>query len=219
MATCPTCGAVATAGQSVCSSCGSPVLTASSSLAPMTPYPSAEGGLFPLTLATFWTRFLSYAIDYLLLLIIVPLPLSAANADFSTSLVIVTVIAFLYGSLFIGLGHGQTIGMRVVSIRCVDQDGVTELTYTRAAKRAATYGALLLLGSVYHFHVYSHPTTQQLHLENHHVLIFLVFYLPHLADLLWVAWDKRNQTLHDKVARSIVIKTEPSFGRRNRLRR
>jgi uncharacterized RDD family membrane protein YckC len=207
MATCPTCGTEEVAGQRVCGSCGSPT-SVYANPAPLAHYPDSLEAPSDVRLAGFWTRFLSYAIDYLLLLIVVPLPLSAANANFATSLGIVTLIAFLYGSLFIGLGHGQTIGMKVVSIRCVDEDGVTELGYPRAAKRALAYGALLLLGSIYHFHRYTHPTTLELHREDHHVLIFLAFYLPHLVDLLWVSWDKRNQTLHDKFAHSIVIRTK-----------
>jgi uncharacterized RDD family membrane protein YckC len=51
------------------------------------------------------------------------------------------------------------------------------------------------------------PTTAQLHRELHAELIFFVFLLPHLIDLLWVAWDKRNQTLHDKFAQTVVVKT------------
>lgn len=208
MATCPTCGTEEVPGQQVCSSCGSPTSSVYANPAPLPHFPTELGGPSEVRLAGFWTRFLAYAIDYLLLLIIVPLPLSVANAGFATSLVIVTAIAFLYGSLFIGLRHGQTIGMQVVSIRCVDEDGVTELGYLRAAKRALAYGVLLLLGSIYHFHRYKHPTTLELHREDHHVLIFLAFYAPHLIDLLWVSWDKRNQTLHDKFAHSIVIRTK-----------
>jgi uncharacterized RDD family membrane protein YckC len=175
--------------------------------APLPHFPTELNLPTQVTLAGFWTRFLAYLIDYILLLIIVPLPLSALNADFTTSLAIVTLITFLYGSLFIGLWHGQTLGMRIVSIRCVDEDGVTELTYPRAAKRAVAYGVLLLAGSIYHFHRYNHPTTLELHREDHHVLIFLAFYAPHLIDLLWVSWDRQNQTLHDKFAHSIVIRT------------
>jgi uncharacterized RDD family membrane protein YckC len=176
-------------------------------LAPLPQFPTDTGRSTEVKLASFWNRFLGYVIDYVLLLVIVPLPLSAANADFAVSLGIVTLIAFLYGSLFIALNHGQTIGMRLVSIRCVDEDGVTELNYPRAAKRAIAYGALLLIGSIYHFHRYAHPTMLQMQSEDHHALIFLAFRAPNLADLLWPSWDRRNQTLHDKVAHSIVIKT------------
>jgi uncharacterized RDD family membrane protein YckC len=54
---------------------------------------------------------------------------------------------------------------------------------------------------------YVNPTTAQLNRELHAELIFFVFLIPHLIDLLWVAWDKRNQTLHDKFAQTVVVKT------------
>jgi uncharacterized RDD family membrane protein YckC len=208
MSTCPTCGAQEVSGQQVCATCGSPASSVYSNPAPLPHFPVDTNLASDVTLAGFWTRFFGYAIDYLLLLVIVPLPLSAANADFTVSLGIVTLIAFLYGSLFIGLNHGQTLGMRAVNIRCVDEDGVTQLGYARAARRAIFYGALLLIGSIYHFHRYTHPTALQMQREDHHALIFLAYRLPNILDLLWVSWDKRNQTLHDKFAHSIVIKTK-----------
>jgi uncharacterized RDD family membrane protein YckC len=67
---------------------------------------------------------------------------------------------------------------------------------------------LVVIGSIYHFQTYNHPTTLQLHHEAHHFLILFALSLPHFIDLLWVAWDKHNQTLHDKFARTVVIRTK-----------
>lgn len=208
MATCPTCGTEEVAGQQFCSSCGSPTSNVYQNSAPLPYFPADVATLSGYVLAGFWTRFLGFLIDGILLFVIVQLPLRAAHSGFDTSLIIVTVTTFLYGSLFIGLGHGQTLGMRAVSVRCVDEDGVTEIDYQRAAKRAVAYGVLVIVASVYHVHTYAHPTTLQLQRQDHQALIFFALTLPHLLDLLWVAWDKRNQTLHDKVAHSIVIKTK-----------
>jgi uncharacterized RDD family membrane protein YckC len=35
---------------------------------------------------------------------------------------------------------------------------------------------------------------------------FGLFYIPLLVDYLWPLWDDRNQTLHDKVATSVVVR-------------
>jgi uncharacterized RDD family membrane protein YckC len=35
---------------------------------------------------------------------------------------------------------------------------------------------------------------------------FGIFYLPLLLDYLWPLWDDRNQTLHDKVVSSVVVR-------------
>jgi uncharacterized RDD family membrane protein YckC len=37
-------------------------------------------------------------------------------------------------------------------------------------------------------------------------VVFGIFYIPALLDYLWPLWDKRHQTLHDKVANSIVVR-------------
>jgi uncharacterized RDD family membrane protein YckC len=208
MATCPTCGTEEVVGQQFCSSCGSPTTSVYANPAPLPSFPGRSVPVSGYLLAGFWTRFLGFFIDGVLLFAAVQLPLRAVHAGFATNLVVVTVTTFLYGSMFIGLGRGQTLGMRMVSIRCVDEDGITEIDYQRAARRAVAYGVLTIIGSVYSFHTYNHPTHLQMQTEAHHFLILFVLSLPHFIDLLWVAWDKNNQTLHDKFARTVVIKTK-----------
>jgi uncharacterized RDD family membrane protein YckC len=159
------------------------------------------------TLAGFWKRFLGFFIDGIVLFAIENVPLRLFHADTFTVVAFSAVVTFLYGSLFIGLGGGQTLGMRAVSIRCVDEDGKTLIDYQRAVRRALAYGVLTIIPSLYHYHTYNHPTTVQLRHEYHDFLIVFVLSLPHFLDLLWVAWDKRNQTLHDKFAHTVVIKT------------
>lgn len=209
MANCPTCGTQETPGQQFCSSCGSPTSNTYSNLAPLAAYPTeAAPSTTAFGLASFWKRFLGYLIDYLILFVIGLLILSAFHASFATDLIVATALTFLYSTLLIGYRGGQTVGMRIVSVRCVDEDGVSAINYARAAKRGVAYGALALVGSFHNVHRYAHPTTAQLHLVLHQELIFFVFLVPHLVDLLWMLWDKRNQTLHDKFAHTVVINTK-----------
>ena len=208
MANCPTCGTEEVAGQQFCASCGSPTASVYSKPAPLPSFPDRLVPSSGFVLAGFWTRFLGFFIDGILLFAVVQLPLRAVHAGFATNLVVVTITTFLYGSLFIGLGHGQTLGMRVVKVRCVDEDGVTEIDYQRAVRRAIAYGVLVVIGSVYNFRTYQHPTHVQLQHEAHHFIILFALSLPHFIDLLWVAWDQKNQTLHDKFAHTIVITTK-----------
>jgi uncharacterized RDD family membrane protein YckC len=216
MANCPTCGTEEVPGQQFCGSCGSPTTNANLVMG-MSPMPNAYPTPMPqyvdsatangYVLAGFWKRFLGFFIDGLLLYAIADLPLRLTNAGTYTSVVVVAIVTFLYGSLFIGYGGGQTLGMRAVSIRCVDEDGVSLIDYQRAVRRAIAYGVLTVIPSLYHYHLYKNPTTLQMRHESHEFLIVFVLSLPHFIDLLWVAWDKRNQTLHDKFAHSVVIKT------------
>jgi len=67
---------------------------------------------------------------------------------------------------------------------------------------------LVVIGSIYHFQTYNHPTKLQLQHEAHHFLIVFLLSLPHFIDLLWVAWDQRKQTLHDKFAHTVVIRSK-----------
>jgi uncharacterized RDD family membrane protein YckC len=207
MATCPTCGTQEVPGQQFCASCGSPTTNAYANPAPLPSFPSEAVTLSDHVLAGFWIRFLGFFIDGVLLYVVVQLPLRAVHASFATSLVVVTITTFLYGSMFIGLSRGQTLGMRAVSVKCVDEDGVTQLDYQRAARRAFAYGVLVIIGSIYHFHTYNNPTKLQLQHEAHHFLIVFLLSLPHFIDLLWVAWDQKKQTLHDKFAHTVVIRT------------
>jgi uncharacterized RDD family membrane protein YckC len=208
MATCPTCGTEEVPGQQFCSSCGSPTSSVYANPAPPPSYPAqttTTTGTY--VLAGFWKRFLGYLIDYVVLIIIGLLILRPAHADFAAAVIAATALTFFYNTLQIGLNHGQTLGMRVVSVKCVDQDGHSEINYARAVKRAVFYGALALIASLENVHHYARPTTIQLHHSEHQELIAVVLALPHFVDLLWVAWDKRNQTLHDKFARTVVIST------------
>jgi uncharacterized RDD family membrane protein YckC len=208
MATCPTCGAQEVPGQQFCASCGARSSSVYANPAPLPTFPAGGTSLAGYTLASFWKRFLSYLIDYILLTIAGVLILASLHDSFITDVIVVVVLSFLYNSLFIGFVHGQTLGMRILSIKCVDQDGFTEIDYARAAKRALFYSVLLFLGNLERLTRYNHPTTVQIHHELHEELLYLVFRIPFFIDLLWVAWDQKNQTLHDKFARTIVISTK-----------
>lgn len=207
MATCPTCGTEEVPGQRVCASCGSPTTSVYSYPAPLAKYPS-EASNSGYVLAGFWKRFLGFFIDGLVLYAIVDLPLRVANAGTFTTVAAAAIVTFFYGSLFIGYGRGQTPGMRAVSVRCVDEDGETPIDYPRAVRRALAYGVLVIIPSLFHYHTYAHATNLQLRHEYHDFLIVLLLSLPHFIDLLWVAWDNRNQTLHDKFAHTVVIRTK-----------
>ena len=208
MATCPTCGTEEVPGQQFCSSCGSPTSNVYTNPAPLPTYPGEMPSIAgEYTLATFWKRLLGYLIDYIILIIIGILILRLTHAGFATTVVVETVVAFFYNTLLIGFNHGQTLGMRAVSVKCVDEDGFTEINYARAAKRAVFYSALTLIASLQNVHRVNHPTTAQLHHYEHQALIAVLLALPHLIDMLWIVRDKRNQTLHDKFAHTVVIST------------
>ncbi len=93
---------------------------------------------------------------------------------------IVAVISFVYDSIQHGL-WGQTLGKRALGTRVVSGYDRSKISGGTAAGRAAVYSlipVIPLAGSVFW-----------------------------LLDALWLTWDRRRQCLHDKAARTIVVKT------------
>jgi uncharacterized RDD family membrane protein YckC len=83
---------------------------------------------------------------------------------------------------------GQTIGKRALSIRVVRADDGGPITYGTAAWRALFTDLIALVTCG----------------------------VGALVDVLWILWDQRRQALHDKVARTVVMKVagpDPYAGR------
>lgn len=95
----------------------------------------------------------------------------------SLIIIVMTVVYF-------GFQHGkwgQTIGKRATGIKVVDADSGQLIGMGRSFGRVAfsqVLGAIPLAGSVFT-----------------------------LLDVLWPLWDSKNQALHDKVVRSVVVRS------------
>jgi uncharacterized RDD family membrane protein YckC len=93
---------------------------------------------------------------------------------------IIAVLSFFYDSIQHGL-WGQTLGKRALGTRVVSAYDRSKISGGTAAGRAATYALI--------------------------PVVPLVGTLFSLLNGLWLTWDRRRQALHDKVARTIVVKT------------
>jgi uncharacterized RDD family membrane protein YckC len=156
-------------------------------------------------IAGFWWRFVAYLIDSIILGLVILIPLRASNLSFYATSIAQVVAAFLYFGLIIRY-RGWTPGMRLFRMRCLSTDR-TSATASQAYMRAAAYCVLLLAGSLYQLHAYTHPTAAQSRAFDHSFGIYLLFSVPHYLDLLWAAWDKQRQTLHDKAAGTVVVRS------------
>ena len=160
------------------------------------------------TLAEWWQRLVAWLIDGILLGIVSWLvsfilritvgfglvSFSMSNGGYSNSTFLVTyilsalpylIIPFLYYWLMQAKLNGQTLGKMVLKIRVVNDDR-TPLSLGDAALRALTYPVLAWFATF--------------------TCIGLLYYL---LDGLWALWDKPNQQmLHDKMAKTLVIKTD-----------
>ena len=97
------------------------------------------------------------------------------------------VLWIAYGTFLCGSPRGQTVGMMAVGVRAVRDETQGELGYGRALGRAVFEGVLRLIN-----------------------LLFFLLGLVWILDMLFPLWDKKRQTLHDKVAGSVVLRTRPA---------
>ena len=100
---------------------------------------------------------------------------------------ITAVIFVAYATVLYGGARGQTVGMMAVGVRVVRDGTHDALGYGRALGRASAEQFLRILGTV--------------------TLILGVIWL---VDMLFPLWDKKNQTLHDKIVKTVVIRARPT---------
>ena len=83
--------------------------------------------------------------------------------------------------------RGQTVGMMAVGVRVVRDEAHDALGYGRALWRASVEQFLRLLATV-----------------------TLILGIIWLLDMLFPLWDKKRQTLHDKLAKTVVLRVRPT---------
>jgi uncharacterized RDD family membrane protein YckC len=97
--------------------------------------------------------------------------------------IVAVFVVFAYDAIQHGL-WGQTLGKRALGTRVVNADTRSKISGGAAAGRAA---------------VYAFPS-----------IVPFVGGLFALLNELWLLWDGRRQCLHDKAARTVVVKTHGS---------
>ncbi len=112
----------------------------------------------------------------------------ARRRSFSSLPFLFTGLCYIaYGTLLCGSARGQTVGMMAVGVRAVRDETLGVLGYGRALARAVFEGVLRLIN-----------------------LLFFLLGLVWILDMLFPLWDKKRQTLHDKVAGSVVLRVRPA---------
>ena len=140
-------------------------------------------------LASWGRRLAALLVDVVVLGLVIGVALFAAGMpadelrerlrDGETMLVVLLFLIpeAIYHTALIG-SRSQTFGKMALGIRVVDAESNTPIGYVRAFRRWVSTAALRAL-----------------------------FTVPTILDHLWPLRDPRNQTLHDKVARSVVVRT------------
>ncbi|MGH3073246.1 MAG: RDD family protein [Gaiellaceae bacterium] len=99
------------------------------------------------------------------------------NGETMLLVVLFLVPEAIYQTAMIG-SRNQTLGKMALGIAVVDAESRSPIGYTRAFRRWLSTAAMRAL-----------------------------FTVPTIVDHLWPLRDPRNQTLHDKFARSVVVRT------------
>jgi uncharacterized RDD family membrane protein YckC len=125
--------------------------------------------------ADWWRRLLALVVDFAVLWL--PTYAVTRSMDRPVRLAVITVLGVVYFALLNGGAKGQTLGKMLWGVRVRDAATGGPLGPAKAAVR---YLAPALLS----------------------IVTFGLIWFP---DGLWLFWDRRRQTLHDKVAGSVVV--------------
>jgi uncharacterized RDD family membrane protein YckC len=140
-------------------------------------------------LASWGRRLAALLVDITVLILVIAVALLAAGvsaeelrARMREGETLLVVVLFLipeaiYYTALIG-SRSQTLGKMALGIKVVDAESRSPIGYARAFTRWLSTATLRAL-----------------------------FTIPTVVDHLWPLRDPRNQTLHDKLARSVVVRT------------
>ncbi|KAB2343988.1 RDD family protein [Actinomadura rudentiformis] len=93
---------------------------------------------------------------------------------------IAVALVFLY-FWFMTWKYGQTLGKKALGIRVVREEDGGTVDNSQALSRAGLYA----------------------------VLVVICCCVGGIVDVAWILWDPRRQAMHDKVARTVVVRARP----------
>jgi uncharacterized RDD family membrane protein YckC len=133
-------------------------------------------------LATYGARLGGWLIDWVILTVVnlvltLPFRTHGHGLRLVDVYLIGAVIGIAYGTLMCGSSRAQTVGMMAVGAKAVGAGTGAPIGYGKALGRAAF-----------------------------EYLMAFVLFIPWIVDMLFPLWDARNQTLHDKVSNTVVVK-------------
>jgi uncharacterized RDD family membrane protein YckC len=128
-------------------------------------------------LAGWWRRVFATVVDGVLVGVVLSIILVAANVPATGREIIEGLAQVVYQILMLGGAGGRTIGNRAASTITIDAQTGAPCSYAKAVPRALTQ------------------------------FILNITIIGGILDILWPLWDKQNQTLHDKAAGTVVLRT------------
>jgi uncharacterized RDD family membrane protein YckC len=137
-----------------------------------------------------WRRVGATVIDFLVLIIPTGLIAGFAGVAVGETMELLLTAAYI---IYMQSQRGQTVGNMAVSTRVVDAATGDRPSVQKAVIRWAFDGVFGLLAAILRV--------------NGLGGLSLLFSLPILLDYLSPLWDAQNQTLHDKIAGTFVVRS------------
>lgn len=163
---------------------------------------------------TFWPRFFALIIDGIVLSILSKVLTITPQADSKVLSIaysfLTTNIPYIYVVLMIGK-YGQTLGKIAMSIKVVDNDTEDKIGYYQSFMREAVpifqvNAAIIIIALLF--------TDIDLATFELSTLGYIILFLPSGMLMIWsileivtMLIDDKNRALHDKIADTVVVKT------------
>lgn len=164
---------------------------------------------------TFWERFWAISIDGFILNLVLQIPRLFAFPAFSTIALLLEIVVcnipYLYAVLMLGK-YGQTIGKMIMKVKVVDNTTEDKISYSQSFMREIVPMVLVTTSVLLYFILFS-----DIDLENFQLsaLGYILILLPSAMLAIWsileivtMLFDDKNRALHDKVADTVVIRTD-----------
>lgn len=164
---------------------------------------------------TFWARFWAINIDGFIINIVLQVFKIFPTSESSLIAFLLTMLAvnipYLYAVLMLGK-YGQTIGKMVMKVKVVDKTTEDRLSYFQSFMREAVPIFLVNTVLLLNYILFSDIDVKTFNLS---VLGYVLLYLPLGMVVIWsvleivtMLFDEKNRALHDKIADTVVIKSD-----------
>jgi uncharacterized RDD family membrane protein YckC len=164
---------------------------------------------------TFWKRFWAIVIDGFILNIVLQVLEFFSISFFSTSAILLDLVLsnlpYLYSVLMLGK-YGQTIGKMIMKVKVVDNATEDNLSYSQSFMREIVPMVLVTTSIILNLILFSDVDFKNFKVST---LGYILILFPSGMLVIWstleivtMLFDDKNRALHDKIADTVVIRTD-----------
>ena len=164
---------------------------------------------------TFWERSLAIAIDSSILIFVLqfskffPFPAFSFNSILLE--IVISNIPYLYAVLMLGK-YGQTIGKMIMKVKVVDNATENALTYSQSFMREVVPIFLVNTSIILNVILFNDIDFENFKISTlGYILIFIpsgMLFIWSILEIVTMLFDDKKRALHDKIAETVVIRTD-----------